>query len=76
MTWSYALTRRTVRGEVEYAVREIYYDTHGNVVGWSDDPDAAVGETIEDTVASMHRILAAAQSGRVFDIDTRTWSDQ
>ena len=71
MTWNYRLTRRTVCGEEQYSIREVYYHSapcYEASIGWS-DPIDVTGDTAEEVRETLHRMLEACDKP-VLDVDT------
>ena len=59
--WNHRVVERTI---VEFGkpvkwlgIHEVFYD--GDSVGWTDEPVAVQGETVEELRETLHRMLAA-----------------
>jgi hypothetical protein len=48
-------------GEVGYEIHEVYYDNTGKPWGWTENAKAAFGETPEDLIWCLERMLADAK---------------
>jgi len=50
MTWNYRVMRSYFEDmpDAWYSIREVYYDNHGEVDGWTVDEAAPVGDTVEE----------------------------
>jgi hypothetical protein len=59
MTWDYRVTRRDYAGEIDYAIREVYYDDNDKIVSWTVDEIAAAGANIEEVKDALQRMLEA-----------------
>lgn len=60
MTWNHRVFRSVdEHGEVAFTIREVFYDDDGKVEGWTKDPIAAYGETLEGLRTELIRMLAA-----------------
>jgi hypothetical protein len=70
MTWNYRITRQRAGAEFEFTIREVYYDETGTVVTWTQDAVAAHGDTREECVAALARMMDDAESRPVLDVDT------
>ena len=70
MTWNHRITRETLEdGTHLFALREVFYEGE-QVVSWTQEPIAAVGETFlecADTLAKMNRAVTLG----VLDLETR-----
>lgn len=66
-SWNFRVTRRELVGEVEYAIREIYYDENRKIIGWTENASAPTGETNQELIEELIRMLAATQD-KVIDI--------
>jgi len=73
MTWNYRMTRRSVppNGEHLYEVREIYYGD--GAMGWTEHPIAPSGETRQEFLNELMRIVTDCTVNPVLDIDTGEW---
>jgi hypothetical protein len=56
--WSYRATKKTIDGEVEWAVREVYFDNAGHAVGWTGDAIAPTGDNLDELRESLRRMLS------------------
>lgn len=61
MSWNFRLTKEEVHGEVQYAIREVYYDKDSKIIGWTADPSAPTGETKQEFISELVRMLAATE---------------
>ena len=67
--WGYRAAKRTVDGEVEWTVREVYFDKAGNPLGWT-EPIAASGDTCTELAHTLRRMRQDALSHAPLDLDT------
>lgn len=68
MTWRYQMTR----DEEGYSIREVYAIKHEDDLAWTKAPIAAFGETPEDLIEDLMRMLDDAQSFPVLDVREKT----
>ena len=69
MHWNYRVTRREVDGEVEFAIREVYYGIEKpDDMGFTANPSAPTGETLEELLEELERMRQAAVDLKVIDI--------
>ena len=78
--WNYRFTKQTVKPpnqapEIQYAIREVYYDDHDNIVAWTEDPIDFVGDTPEEVADSLRRALESHEKG-VVDLDSEETNRQ
>lgn len=69
--WNYRVTRKQTApesGEFEYAIREVYYGSAGNVRGWSQEPDAAWSDEGVAGLRGGYDLQATAFDRPVLDI--------
>lgn len=67
MTWRYQLTRETVDGETEYAIREVYFDADGGV-SWTKNPITITADSQEGIAETLMRIRTDIKRGGALDI--------
>jgi hypothetical protein len=70
--FNYRVTVQRIDGEEDWAVRELYYDSNGNVVLWSKDPIGMAASTYPELVAELNRFVEA-MAEPVFDLDAQDW---
>lgn len=69
MHWNYRVTRREVDGEVEFTIREVYYDIEKpGDIGWTESAIAPSGETLEELLEDLERMRQSAVDLKVIDI--------
>ena len=73
--WNHRITRETVTNpdgsaDFLYAIREVHYDDAGEVTSWTKDPVAAAGDTPDEVVWALDRMIASRGRG-VLDLETR-----
>lgn len=68
-SWNFRLTRRTYDGEVQYAIREVYYNADGIPVAATVNPVPVTGETADEVVQDLMRMLAACSEEDVVELD-------
>ena len=70
MTWNHRLVRRVIHTpdpgigvdpEVLFAIHEVYYDDNGKPENITAEPIAAAGETVEEVMTDLHRMLRACE---------------
>lgn len=71
MTWRYQLTKETINGHDEYAVREVYFDDEGNLTSWTKDPITLTGDSQQEILEDLIRIRTDIKRGGVLDITGR-----
>ncbi len=69
MNWRYQLTKETVDGHEQFAVREVYFDDDGKV-SWTQDPIQIVGDSEQDITETLIRIRTDVKRGGVLDISS------
>jgi hypothetical protein len=63
MTWNHRVMRHVdPNGGIWFGIHEVYYDESGEPEGWTETPDGPHGETVEQLVADLARMIEA--SGR------------
>jgi hypothetical protein len=55
--WAYRAARQTIDGEVEWSVREVYFDTEDVALGWTLDAIAPTGDTREELAETLRRMI-------------------
>jgi hypothetical protein len=55
MTWNY----RVIRTDEAFAIHEVFYDSNGEINGWSADPIAPMGETQDELMKDLELIQRA-----------------
>ena len=48
MSWNYRIVKTSSGGEDEFGIHEVYYDNHGNLKSYSEDPVSPLGSTLEE----------------------------
>ena len=56
--WNYRVTRRELAGEVEFAIREVYYGPECQI-GWTVNPAPPTGENLDEVRSELGRMLEA-----------------
>jgi len=65
MAWNY----RAIYNGYEYVVKEVFYE-NGEPVGWTEDPIAAQGDTIEEVIVTLEMMLSDIKKQKEeFDAD-------
>lgn len=59
MSWSYRVTKQSYAEEVEYTIREVYYDEHGNVEGWTKRGVGISGDSLKELRSDLEYFLSA-----------------
>lgn len=60
MTWNHRVVRRAIDGEPFYGIHEAFYAQGVDEPnGWTEDPAAPVGETLDELRVELERMLAA-----------------
>jgi hypothetical protein len=60
-SWNYRIIRRKYEtGEIGYEIHEVYYD-EGKPWGWTENAKAPYGETPEDLIWCLERMLVDAK---------------
>lgn len=57
--WNYRVTRERFPDEDQYAIREVYYDGD-KIVGWTREPSAPIGESVQELIEVLDRMRNAA----------------
>lgn len=65
--WNHRVVKRTDRasGETWYGIHECYYDP----VGWTEEPIAVVGESLDDLKWTLEKMMLALDSPVIEDKD-------
>lgn len=78
MTWNYRILRSVynVCGEEEeiHAVHEVYYDSAGEIVAYSDAPSPLAGNDLEDLKGCLN-LLALAFEKPILDKDSIVFAE-
>jgi hypothetical protein len=61
MSWNYRVMRKTVDGETSWGVHEVFYDDDGRVTGWTPEPVAVAGDSLEEIQQQLARMAEAAE---------------
>jgi hypothetical protein len=73
MTWNYRLCKTTYTddliSEVNYEIREVYYNKAGGIWGVSENPSGVYGDTIEQIMSVMNKMSDAVKK-EIVDLDT------
>ncbi|MDD5722687.1 MAG: hypothetical protein PHY29_02980 [Syntrophales bacterium] len=59
MNWNYRVVRHELKGEVWFAIHEVYYNKSGEVCAMTKEPDPPVGDTIEELKTDITQMLSA-----------------
>lgn len=76
-TWNYRIVCETVPlaggGGTEdvWTVREVFYDSRGDIVGWSADPIAAQGDTKMSLLDDMAKMSQATATAALYVVEDR-----
>ena len=67
--WNYraAKHKSKVTDEVWISIHEVYYLDDGSIHSWSEEAQAAYGETVEELLADLERMRAAVMDKPVLD---------
>lgn len=57
MTWNHRVMKIENRGETFLEIHEVYYDDQGRPNGYTTDPIAVTGETIDELRWVLNRML-------------------
>ena len=70
MTWDYRVVRKRDKGELWYAIREVFSDEEDRIWGCTEEPVAAMGESREALVKELvEYLLAAISEDETVDFD-------
>lgn len=59
MTWNFRVVRESTGGLQWHSIREVYYDRRGEVDGWTEEPVAPLGESLDELRADLARMAEA-----------------
>lgn len=68
-TWNYRVMRHKHKGEVGYAIHEVFYKEDGYVAGWSADAVDPYGDTVVE-LAEVLQMMMRATTEPVLDLKT------
>ncbi len=68
LTWNYRVIRQDTTDERSYEIREVYYDTRGDIETYTENPVCPSGETLEELVEDLEHMLADARSHAVLSL--------
>lgn len=58
MHWNHRIVRRTIGGETLLGIHEVFYGMDDGT-GWTDEPVAVIGESVEELRETLGRMLRA-----------------
>jgi hypothetical protein len=63
--WNY----RVLKKDNFFAIHSVYYDADGEIVGWSQHPDAVIDEDLDYLKTQLTLMLEATEK-EIIDLDT------
>ena len=74
MTWNYRICKEVIcpgtnYEETEFSLREVYYDTGGNITGYTSNPVGLVSESLDGFKDIMTKIQSAINK-EVIDLNS------
>lgn len=64
--------------DVYYELHEVFYDDHGKTTNWTKNPATVYGETVDELIGCLERMLINAKRSKddVIDYDSKPESDE
>ena len=76
MGWNYRILRTShPEGQVTYSIHEVYYSKDGTIVGWTQDPSEAYGETVEELRKTLE-MMGQALDHTVIEVNHEAVQDR
>ena len=78
MTWNHRVVMVEHPLETYYEIREVYYNEHGEITGFTQDGIAPMGETVDELRSELGRMLTCLDKPilREKDIQTVSMEDE
>ena len=79
MTWNYRICKEVICPDTDYeetlfSLREVYYDSEGNITGYTANPVGLVSESLDGFKDTLSKIQIAINK-EVIDLDSLNYKD-
>ncbi len=65
MSWNYRIVKTRIGSVEQWAVREVYYDQHGNITHWTEDGVGPFGETRQEFMDDADHFFSALEQAPI-----------